>query len=89
MILMIVTELYIQFDCSRPGACPNDCSGHGICSLISDVSIFKGPDYDSTLALAGDGRGTEYTNWDKDSIQLCECDNGYFGSDCSIGKQHD
>ena len=71
--------------CQR-SACPNDCSGHGTCSTIKDVSLYSGPDYDSTIEYSGDGLGNAYTNWDKSSIQLCECDSGYFGADCSQGK---
>ena len=67
-------------------ACPNDCSGHGICSTIGDVSVYSGPDYNSRLQQSGDGLGIPYVNWDKNSIQMCECDSGYFGSDCSLGK---
>ncbi|KAJ1435282.1 hypothetical protein B484DRAFT_325589, partial [Ochromonadaceae sp. CCMP2298] len=69
--------------CQR-ATCPNDCSGHGICSTISDVSTYNGPDYDSTVLTEGDGVGVAYTNWDKDSIQLCECDTGFFGADCTL-----
>mmetsp|Transcript_32455 Transcript_32455/g.54721 ORF Transcript_32455/g.54721 Transcript_32455/m.54721 type:complete len:1172 (-) Transcript_32455:434-3949(-) len=69
--------------CQR-ASCPNDCSGHGVCSTIADISLYKGPDYDSTSTFAGDGLGITYTNWDKDSIQLCECDPGFFGADCTL-----
>eukprot|EP00981_Chlorochromonas_danica_P005499 scaffold1110_cov182-Ochromonas_danica.AAC.26 len=68
--------------------CPNRCSGHGICSTIADATYYQGIDYDSTLTAStfgygGDGYGVAYTNWDKNSIQLCECDEGFFGPDCS------
>jgi len=71
--------------CQR-SSCPADCSGHGICSTIGDVSLYEGPDYDSTVTFAGDGLGPAYSNWDKNSIQLCECDPGFFGADCSLAK---
>lgn len=70
---------------SNAGTCPNDCSGHGVCSTIGDVALYDGPDYDSTMTFAGDGLGPAYTNWDKNSIQLCECEQGFFGADCSLG----
>lgn len=70
------------------GACPADCSGHGVCSTIGDVSLYDGPDYDPTYQFGGDGFGPQYLNWDKNSIQLCECDQGFFGADCSLGKNH-
>jgi hypothetical protein len=66
-------------------SCPKDCSGHGTCSTIRDISVYVGPDYDSRAQQAGDGYGIPYTNWDGNSIQLCECDEGYFGTDCSLG----
>ena len=63
--------------------CPNSCSGHGVCSTLGEVARFSGPDYDAVLERAGDGKGIGYSNWDKDAIQICECDDGYFGFDCS------
>lgn len=47
------------------------------------MALFDGPDYDSAVTFSGDGLGMVYDNWDKNSIQLCECDNGFFSSDCS------
>ena len=67
------------------GTCPNDCSGHGQCVTIKDLSLFDGPDYDNAVQFAGDGIGLEYTNWDKNSITICNCDASYFGPDCSWG----
>lgn len=66
-------------------SCPNSCSSHGKCGTIKDVSYFEGPDYNSILYFAGDGFGTTYNEWDKNSVSICECDQGYFGSDCSLG----
>jgi len=68
------------------GTCPNDCSGHGQCVTIKDLSLFDGPDYDNAVQFAGDGVGLEYTNWDKNSITICNCDISYFGPDCSLGN---
>lgn len=66
--------------------CPNDCSGHGTCATMKDISFYSGPDYDNSVQTFGDGKGVAYTNWDKDSIQFCECDDGFFGSDCSMSE---
>ena len=46
--------------------------------------MYLGPDYNPTSSsLIGNGWGQKYNNWDKNSLYLCECDNGFFGSDCS------
>jgi len=65
--------------------CPEDCSGHGYCSSIREIAYYSGNDYDSTSLLAGDGIGITYTNWEANSTFICECDDGYFGPDCSLG----
>lgn len=64
----------------------NDCSGHGVCSTIGELAIYKGPDYNTLTEVRGDGFGNPYTFWDKDSTSLCNCDYGYFGADCSQGN---
>lgn len=69
--------------CQR-SACPNDCNGQGTCMTIADVSLYYGPDYDPNVQNAGDGIGVVYTNWDKNSILMCDCDAGFFGADCSL-----
>ncbi len=71
--------------CQR-SKCPNACSGRGRCASLRDISVYRGPDYDTAVSTAGDGLGTEYKNWDKDSIQMCDCDYGFFGPDCSLSK---
>lgn len=48
------------------------------------MSLFNGPDYDASLYLYGDGLGPVYSNWDANSIMVCECDPGHFGADCSL-----
>lgn len=67
-------------------SCPRDCSGHGSCSSLRDLSLFSGPDYDPRYQNSGDGLGIPYTNWDGEAIQMCECDPGYFGPDCSLSE---
>ncbi|CAN0300258.1 unnamed protein product, partial [Scytosiphon promiscuus] len=62
--------------------CPGDCSGHGTCMTIADMSRFYGPDYIQPGA-GGDGIGPAYGNWDAQSTTACYCDQGHFGADCS------
>lgn len=45
-----------------------------------------GLDYDSTILYGGDGYGSSYSNWDSQSITICECEDGFFGPDCSLGN---
>ena len=66
--------------------CPNKCTGHGSCTTLKDMSLLYGPDYDNTLVNGGDGIGTEYSNWDSESVMLCNCDSGFSGPDCSMSK---
>lgn len=56
-------EGYEGAGCKR-STCPNGCSGHGTCDLISDVN-------------------SGYAGWDSDKVQICTCDPGYGGYDCS------
>lgn len=65
--------------------CPGDCSGHGTCMTIADMSRFYGPDY-AQPGTGGDGIGPAYGNWDAQSTTACYCDQGHFGADCSNRK---
>jgi hypothetical protein len=66
----------------RSVECPNDCNGNGRCMAIAALSTEFGSDV-SSAALAGDGFGVTYTNWDAQVSRGCFCDFGYFGPDCS------
>jgi len=70
------------------GICPNHCNGHGVCMSIRDISVYKGPEYDTTYLIpgAGNGLGMDYYNWERYSVMMCNCDNGFFGPDCSLRK---
>ncbi|GMI18817.1 hypothetical protein TrLO_g6161, partial [Triparma laevis f. longispina] len=76
-------EGYTGAACRR-SACPNDCSGNGVCMTIRDAGLYLGSDYASGPgSTGGDGLGPKYTNWDFESIGVCNCDMGFFGPDCS------
>lgn len=68
------------------GVCPNDCSNHGACVTMNEMALLKGPDYNHATNNSGDGIGVDYSNWDKGSVTLCNCDLGRFGPDCSLSK---
>ncbi len=67
-------------------ACPGNCNGRGTCYSLRELSTLNGPDYDNAVVHYGDGIGTEYVNWDADSITMCVCDANFFGPDCSLCK---
>ena len=82
------------------GVCPDNCSGHGTCIDLSDVSYIRSgglSDYEYTTTLYSNSINISqyvpnsniyqlpYTNWDANAIRMCICDNGYFGSNCALG----
>lgn len=68
--------------CSRT-LCPNDCSGHGRCRFISDLSkSFTDYDYVNDQ-LSRSEPLFEYVAHDASNLRGCECDPEYIGADCS------
>jgi len=61
----------------RRTVCPNDCSGHGVCSRNIDANdeyvVDTAPDHYFS---------TQY--WDGMKTMRCQCDRGYEGADCSL-----
>jgi len=64
-------EGYTGRACKR-SVCPNDCSGHGKCRLVQELSA------------ATQYAENPYTDWDGEKIQACVCDGGFYGPDCSL-----
>lgn len=68
--------------CART-TCPNDCSGHGRCAYIEDLSFGASPfDYaegDFTTGL----KTFPYYWWDNQKTRGCVCDPGFGDADCS------
>jgi hypothetical protein len=66
--------------CQRTN-CPNDCSGHGTCEYIEDMSI---PEAWAVYTKTESSVKTfEYNNWDEAKIRGCVCDATYGDIDCS------
>lgn len=61
----------------RRTVCPNDCSGHGVCSRNVDANS----DYQVSDAP---NSFFETQFWDKEKTMRCNCDRGYEGADCSL-----
>lgn len=69
--------------CQRT-SCPNDCSGHGTCEYIQDLSFGSTPfDYDGVSAFVSDSKTFSYHNWDAQKTRGCVCDPEYGDVDCS------
>jgi len=62
----------------RRSACPNECSGHGVCQSLEKFANDYKP-YDTTQDVTA-----EYdTAWDAKYQYGCKCDDGFRGPDCS------
>jgi hypothetical protein len=83
--------------CKR-AACPNQCSGHGICQSLQDMA--NDYSHDADLAATDQSKqfgvpngspntvphtGAQYDGaWDAKGSFACKCDAGFRGSDCSM-----
>lgn len=72
-------EGYTGKGCRR-STCPNDCSGHGTCYFIEDLSTNAVTNKD----VVDYSNMQTYTSWDASKIQACVCDPYYEGTDCSL-----
>lgn len=68
--------------CART-TCPNDCSGHGTCEYIEDMSFgATWTDY-SVQGFNTDPKTFEFSSWDAGKTRGCVCDATYGDIDCS------
>jgi len=72
-------EGYDGSACQRT-VCPNDCSGHGSCESISELSSKRGGQLFHKDTYHGD---QSYSLWDQKVSYGCKCDPGFFGADCT------
>jgi hypothetical protein len=65
--------------------CPGTpaCSGHGQCVTMAEMAQEATDNGDAASFTYGNNPNLLST-WDKNSIQLCKCDPGYEGYDCSL-----
>lgn len=69
--------------CSRT-SCPNDCSGHGTCEYINDLSL--GSVYGDSTKVNFESYAKSdvtYNGWDTKKGRQCVCDAQYTDIDCS------
>lgn len=73
--------------CGRT-TCPNDCSGHGLCKYIEDLSFATTP-FDYLVSNSDNeyrrqsAKTFTYYKWDKHMTRGCVCDPEYGDVDCS------
>lgn len=69
--------------CSRT-TCPNDCSGHGRCRFLEDMSV-GAINYDAGHVSNEKTEPLfEYYSYDTKNVRGCHCDPEYIGADCSL-----
>ncbi len=68
--------------CQRT-SCPNDCSGHGTCEFIEDMSFAATWNDYTKKYFVEDPKTFPYPNWDHRKMRGCVCDATYGDIDCS------
>jgi len=78
---------YTGSSCQR-STCPSDCSGHGLCRTLREVAVGAlsrraTGGQGGNMNLAGVRVAFDYSLWDADKHQMCVCDAGFDGIDCT------
>ena len=71
---------YEGYACNRM-ACPNDCSGKGVCQSTGYLTTNANSVTDAWYNVAQST--ATYGLWDANMAMACKCDPGYSGPDCS------
>ena len=74
IILGFLNYFFSNFN-SCTASCEDECSGHGSCQTVHDITAY-------------DGFGYDYSIWDNVSLTMCNCGDRYYGSDCSLGNSN-
>lgn len=78
---------YTGSACQRT-TCPGNCNGHGLCRTLREVAVGALSrravgGQGGNLFLTGVREAFDYSLWDADKHQMCVCDAGFDGIDCS------
>jgi hypothetical protein len=68
--------------CQR-ATCPNDCSGHGTCEFIEDLTFGSKSAFQKEGSVTDELYNFPYYGWDKGKNRACKCDAPYGDYDCS------
>lgn len=68
--------------CQR-SSCPNDCSGHGTCEFIEDLTYPAQWNSNTLIGFSGAQVAFSYQTWDTRKTRGCVCDATYGDIDCS------
>lgn len=68
--------------CART-SCPNDCSGHGTCEYIQDLTYAATWNDYTARYYSDDAASFPYKYWDNQKVRGCVCDALYGDVDCS------
>jgi len=68
----------------RRSACPNECSGHGVCQSLLKFARDNHPFTTATSEGHRDVTAEYDSAWDAEYQYGCKCDDGFRGPDCSL-----
>lgn len=68
--------------CQRT-TCPNDCSGHGVCEFIDELTYGATWNDYTNQRFNDESKSFPYHTWDTERIRACVCDATYGDYDCS------
>lgn len=79
-IFMVLQCFILSFSFLLSVSCPNDCSGHGKCVSVGDLSkssMLKSLYREKQGLVYGTGAGFDTIAWDFNTIYGCVCDSSW------------